>query len=147
MDIVLVRHGKAETISEDGSDFTRHLSDEGRNEVLKLSDSLKSLKVDFGIILSSPFLRAFETSQIISQTLGIKDISISEFLIGNADPKTAVDYILSFTDSIIVVSHMPLVSDITNLILNQRFHFQTASYIHITKVGEGFKISSKYAVD
>jgi isoleucyl-tRNA synthetase len=73
----VVRHGEANSNVEDIFDCkdaeTNHLTEKGKGQVLDLIKDLKGLNID--LIVSSPFLRTRETSQIISEMLGVKVIT------------------------------------------------------------------------
>ena len=72
MRIYLVRHGDA--VNRDtpgiGSDAERWLTDLGREEVGWTASILKQLNVQPDLILSSPYVRAYQTGEIIGAAVG-----------------------------------------------------------------------------
>lgn len=85
----VMRHGQAETqllYIHDSGQGKYHLTQTGREEVIKTADKLKKEKINF--IVSSDLLRTKETARIVAKTLGIKkiifdrrlrDINLGEF--------------------------------------------------------------------
>lgn len=72
MRIYLVRHGDAidRGASEVTSDAERWLTDLGREEVGWTAGILKKLGVQPDLILSSPYVRAYQTAEIIGEIAG-----------------------------------------------------------------------------
>lgn len=73
MDLYLLRHGIAEERSLRGSDSRRALTNEGKTRTLRLARLLKSMGVSFDLILSSSYVRAWETAAIVADTLKAGD--------------------------------------------------------------------------
>ncbi len=67
MRIIFIRHGQTTGDIEDryGGDYDDHLSPEGRKQSEGLSEELKGKGME--LLMSSPLIRARETSEIISQ--------------------------------------------------------------------------------
>lgn len=72
MRIYLVRHGDAIDRNTPGisSDSERWLTDLGREEVGWSANILKQLGVKPDLILSSPYVRAYQTGEIIGEAVG-----------------------------------------------------------------------------
>ena len=70
----IMRHGIATQRGSDGSadDSKRKLTPEGREKMLEIAKGLKRLGVEVDWVLTSPLVRAVETAQIVSGTLGSK---------------------------------------------------------------------------
>ena len=70
IDIYIIRHGDAvnldREISEEGF---RYLSDKGRIKTEEVAARLKNIHVHFDLILSSPLVRAVQTSEIFASVL------------------------------------------------------------------------------
>ncbi len=82
------RHGEAENNTQDVlsavADFPHHLTEKGRKQVEIAAKSIKNKKID--LIISSPFVRAKETAEIMSKILGLnKDKIIIENRIHELD--------------------------------------------------------------
>ncbi len=88
---LLMRHGQAHSNIKNVWDFkgdpNNHLTDEGKEQVIKSAEQLKSTKVD--IIIASPILRTQETAKIVAETIGynpeniITDSRIIEWQVGD----------------------------------------------------------------
>ena len=72
MDLLVLRHGEAGRRSPLPSDSKRSLTAEGQQEIVDLSNGLKSLDVKFNHILTSPLLRAKNTAEIVAKSLKFK---------------------------------------------------------------------------
>ena len=72
MRIYLVRHGDAIDRETPGlnSDAERWLTDIGREEVGWTANILRQLNVKPDLILSSPYVRAYQTGEIIGEVIG-----------------------------------------------------------------------------
>ncbi len=96
----MMRHGEAghnltETISNDPLELN-HLTEKGREQVKATAETLKGEKID--IIISSPYVRTRETSEIMREALGLSseqvlfDEKIGELLVGDLGSNKWVDY-------------------------------------------------------
>ena len=72
MDLLILRHGEAGRSSNLASDFKRSLTVEGKQEIIEISNGLKSLDVKLDHILTSPLLRAKQTAEIVTKSLKLK---------------------------------------------------------------------------
>jgi len=72
MDLFVLRHGEAGRHSPLPRDSKRALTAEGQQEIVDLSNGLKSLDVKFNHILTSPLLRAKNTAEIVAKSLKFK---------------------------------------------------------------------------
>ena len=100
----IIRHGQAENNTEHivsgKEDSPHHLTDEGKEQVLKATTGLKDKKID--IIISSPFIRTRETTGIITKALGFKDevvydARIGEINLGVLEGRPNEEYLGSYT--------------------------------------------------
>jgi len=72
MDLLVLRHGDAGKRSPLPGDSKRTLTTEGRQEIVDLSNGLKSLEVKLDYVLTSPLLRAKNTAEIVAKSLKYK---------------------------------------------------------------------------
>jgi len=72
MDLLVLRHGEAGKRSPQPGDSKRTLTAEGRQEIIDLSNGLKSLEVKLDYILTSPLLRAKNTAEIVAKSFKYK---------------------------------------------------------------------------
>lgn len=120
-DVVIVRHGIAVDIGENGvtTDGQRMLSDEGRTRTAESARGLKAIGCRPGIIFSSPLRRAVETAETIRDALGKHvEIEISDGLLPTAGPEQAVGTIAAAEcATVMVVGHMPQLSILASFLL------------------------------
>ena len=72
MDLLVMRHGEAGRSSPSPGDSKRSLTTEGKQEIMDLSNGLKSLEIKLDCIFSSPLLRAKQTAEIVAKSLKFK---------------------------------------------------------------------------
>ncbi len=65
MELYLIRHGIAEERREDIQEEERKLTKEGRHKTEKVAQRLVELSLKFDLILTSPYLRAKQTAEIL----------------------------------------------------------------------------------
>ena len=80
--VILLRHGIAEDVSEDRTDFGRRLTKEGIRKLRKRLPNLKPLITypEETMIWTSPLVRAKETAEILSEAIGEERIIAYEFI-------------------------------------------------------------------
>jgi len=112
--LILIRHGIAEHIAEDGTDFNRKLTSEGIEKLTKRLPNLKS-KVQYpeqAEIWTSPLLRAKETAEILSESLSIEEIRYYDFVAeGSYDEFLTMVNLAEENRTIFVVGHQPYLGD------------------------------------
>lgn len=115
MNIYLIRHAIAveEGTPEYEQDSERPLTDKGRKKMRQIARGLRILGVELDLILSSPYLRARETAEILAEVFKMKKkIAFSENLIPTADPELLIPEIGDkySVESIALVGHEPHLS-------------------------------------
>ena len=130
--VILFRHGPAqdtvEWIQKGKDDRQRPITEEGSQVTQKASEGLKKvlsqhnpdLATD-GRIVSSPYVRAMQTADILKNTLQIpKDIDILDDLMPHSHPKVFASDIFSYTEAILIaVGHQPHLSLLSSYLLTQ----------------------------
>lgn len=109
-EIYILRHGHAEKVSNVLSDFDRALTVEGIEKINRLGSFLNTLEVGPDIVLSSPFLRAKQTAEVLVSNLNHKpEIKIVDFLSCGASSKDISKGLLDYSvnKSILIVGHSP----------------------------------------
>jgi len=113
MKIYLVRHGIAYEPGEAGyeDDTQRPLTDKGRERMGKVAHVLKRLGPKPDVILSSPYLRARQTAEILAKELKYKKdrIEFSERLLPAGQPELLIGEIIEKynVEELVVVGHEP----------------------------------------
>ena len=100
------------------SDAERALTQQGRDDVKQVVQSLQAELEGLDLIVTSPYLRARETTEIVQQNLvAKKQISISRKLEPSGGPKDLLEFIDTLNvDTILLVTHQPLVGNILSLL-------------------------------
>jgi phosphohistidine phosphatase len=73
MIIIFLRHGIAEEYAPDKSDRDRKLTAEGIEKMTRIARVIGKLGWKMDCIITSPYLRALKTAEIVADTLGMKD--------------------------------------------------------------------------
>lgn len=120
MDLILVRHGMAEDLGGDvRRDADRRLTDEGRQRTRQAAAGLLTAACSPDVILSSPYVRARETADLLDQVLrssgGVENM---DKLAAGADSTAVIDAVARRTEgAVMLVGHMPDLSDIASVLL------------------------------
>ncbi len=133
-----MRHGQAANFAV--SDAERSLTEQGIQEVNLMAKWLKKLPFEFDQILVSPYRRAQQTANTVSLALNSKPkLVVLDFITPSGDARELHDYIdgiciSSKINSVLVVSHMPLVSYVVAELTNEHTApiFQTAAIAEIS---------------
>jgi len=122
MDLLVLRHGEAGRRSTSPGDSKRSLTAEGRQEIVDLSNGLKSLEVKLDCILTSPLLRAKQTAEIVAKSLKYKG-KIEELDSlkpeGNRLEFYSVLSRLKQDSMVLVVGHEPYLSEMISEAISQ----------------------------
>lgn len=74
MELVLLRHGKAEDPALRASDFERELTQEGRETVKEMAKGLRLLLPGKPVIWTSPLPRALQTAELVAKAVKAKEL-------------------------------------------------------------------------
>jgi phosphohistidine phosphatase len=114
--VFLLRHGDAEF--EADSDALRNLSSRGKADVWNVARELASRQDELQTMLVSPYLRARQTAEQVANVVSINSIKESDKLTPEADSSQALALLeQASSDSLLVVSHNPLVSRLLSLLV------------------------------
>lgn len=133
MKVIVMRHGKANAFAK--HDSARSLTDEGILQAKNQGLYLKQHQITPQRILVSPYIRTQETLEYLLQTANFQltpQIEITEDLTPYGDPHILTNYLHALAtqgiDSILIISHLPLVEEITtSLGINKYIGFSTAT--------------------
>ena len=115
MHAYLVQHGKAKPAEEDPN---RGLSDEGRNEVTRIAEFLRELRITISLIQHSGKLRAEETAHILASSIRCTAGPChGEGLNPSDDPAETATFLNVYTDDVLIVGHLPHLERLTSLLL------------------------------
>ncbi len=124
MNLYIIRHAIAvdEATSDYASDSERPLTDKGRKKMRQIAKALRHLGVEFDLILSSPYVRACETAEILAEVFKMKDrIVFSDNLIPLGDPELLIGEINEkhVVESLAIVGHEPHLSSLVGLLTTE----------------------------
>ncbi|MDD7804742.1 MAG: phosphohistidine phosphatase SixA [Endozoicomonas sp. (ex Botrylloides leachii)] len=111
MKFVIMRHGQAEYYAP--SDAERPLTEQGKDEVLRTARMLHN-RYSVANVLTSPYLRAKQTADHLASELNCPIRTVNELAPGS--DAVALIHQFSGTETVVLVSHMPLVSKLTGLL-------------------------------
>ncbi len=122
MNLYIIRHAIAvdEAMSDYESDRERPLTDKGRRKMRQIAKALYNLGVDLDMILSSPYVRACETAEILADVFKMKkEIVLSDNLVPLGNPELLIGEINEkySVDSIALVGHEPYLSALISLLI------------------------------
>lgn len=117
MNLYIIRHAIAvdEVTSDHASDSERPLTDKGRKKMRQIAKALRHLGVELDLILSSPYVRACETAEILADVFKMKrEIVFSDHLIPDGNPELLIGEINEkhTVDSLAIVGHEPHLSSL-----------------------------------
>jgi phosphohistidine phosphatase len=120
----MIRHAIAvdEGAPEYEEDSQRPLTDKGKKKMRQIAKGLRALGADFDLILSSPYIRASETAEILADVFKIKaDIAFSDHLIPMGDPDLLIAEMNEKynANSIALVGHEPFLTSLISLLVSE----------------------------
>lgn len=122
MEIYILRHGLAETAPNppSGGDSRRRLTEEGAEKMRRAAKGMQALELSFDLVVSSPYLRARETAEIVVEALRPgKRIEFSKFLTPDGSARDLVEELkrkYAEKSQILLVGHEPYLSRLISLL-------------------------------
>jgi phosphohistidine phosphatase len=125
MNLYLLRHAIAADSSASGfADSKRRLTPEGRSKLRRAARGMKALELDFHLILSSPYLRAKQTAEVVADLFECRSrLKFTEHLKPAARPEALVQVLRRFEgppDEVLLVGHEPFLSQLVSLLCSGR---------------------------
>lgn len=123
MNLYLLRHAIAVPHGASGyeDDSMRPLTEEGRDRLRRVGSALAAMELGLDRILSSPYVRARETAEIVSEQLQIEEkLAFSEHLACGGNPEALIQDIRSLrpqAGNLMLVGHEPDLSELASLLL------------------------------
>jgi len=124
MNLYMIRHAISvdEGTPEYADDSQRPLTDKGKKKMRQIAKGLRALGVEFDLILSSPYVRATETAEVLADVFKMKkEIKFSDNLVPMGDPELLIaemneKYIAS---SVAFIGHEPFLSALIGLLVSE----------------------------
>lgn len=124
MNLYFLRHGIASNPGEDGlpknlPDSERPLSTKGKQRLGDVAWAMRKMELDFDAIISSPWLRARQSAEMVAEALEARrKIIHSEHLAGDGNPRALIEQIkgLHSPQNILLAGHEPYLSRLIALL-------------------------------
>jgi phosphohistidine phosphatase len=122
MNLYILRHGIAVEPGALGyeKDADRPLTDEGERKLGQIAEAMEALGLSFDLILSSPYLRARQTAELVAEALDLrKKLELSDTLMPGGSTKKLVEYIKHLQPvpgDVLLVGHEPYLSGLVSLL-------------------------------
>ena len=120
MQIYILRHGIAEDAGPGEPDAERALTPEGREKLRRVLKQARQAGAEPGVILASPYKRAWQTAEEAAEALGYKGkIVRTPALLPEASPADAWEEIRARQNeaAILLASHEPFTSSMAAFLL------------------------------
>lgn len=132
MKLWVLRHGEA--ASQARSDAERELTAAGVEQVLHSSEQLVQQSVE--LILASPYVRAQQTATLVHDALRLeRPIVTVPWLTPDSDPQKVLAHLDGLgLDSVLLVSHQPLVGNLIGLL--EHGHLQSPQAMQTASLAE-----------
>jgi phosphohistidine phosphatase len=123
MNLYFLRHGIAAErgTARFANDSDRPLTPKGKRKVRRIAKAMLALDLRFDLILSSPFVRARQTAQIVAQVLDArKRLDFSNTLTPEASARQLISLLAArrgHPDDVLLVGHEPYLSQLISLLL------------------------------
>ena len=121
MNLYLMRHAIAADADENTQDNQRALTEKGRKKLGKIARNLEKLELSFDLILTSPYLRARQTADMVADVLDIQPglVQESENLtpLGFGDKLVEEIKTREPVENLLIVGHEPFLSQLFGMLL------------------------------
>ncbi|QIW24423.1 phosphohistidine phosphatase SixA [Sulfolobus sp. S-194] len=120
LSLIIVRHGDAEPQIEGKDDKDRRLVKKGLKQMKRVASFLDEIGVKIDKVVSSPYLRAYQSAEAILDKIGVDSLKIETYddLIPDKDPSQFLEKIKEFPDNltVLIVGHEPYLSGLIKLL-------------------------------
>ena len=112
LDLILMRHAKAEASSASGADHDRPLTPEGVDDAIRMAQVIAPWIPPGTTIIASPFVRTMQTAGAVATRIG--STVIDDVRLGADRPvEDQLDVIRTFMQGpLIVIGHMPTIAEV-----------------------------------
>src|SRR5262249_43774691 len=118
MEIYILRHGIAVERGTGGykKDGDRPLTKEGKEKVTEIADGILKMGIQLDLILSSPYVRAKDTAQIVADRLR-KQVTFTDFLLPDGNGRHLIAEINDEKPQrVLLVGHEPDLSELISVL-------------------------------
>jgi len=122
MNLFILRHGIAEEcVLPDFDDANRKLTAKGRSRLKKITAAMRKMELSFDLILTSPYLRAAQTAQIVANELKLKkQLQTADELMPDGNVKKLIARVTKLKPAprnLLLVGHEPCLSQLIALLV------------------------------
>ena len=121
MNLYILRHAKAEVLDQGfPNDSKRPLTAGGEKEMFRVAKGMREMDLRFDLILSSPFVRAKRTAEIVAEVFKSNRMRLSKNLASGADARNLIDELndnYPSLENILLVGHEPCLSGLISLLI------------------------------
>jgi|SRR5579872_4863458 len=123
MELYVLRHAiaGAKSASIPGGDSQRALTPEGKKKMRRIARGMKAMRLSFDLILSSPYVRARQTADIVAETFRLeKRLELSPALTPDGAPGDLINELNKGhhgRKKILLVGHEPYLSNLISVLL------------------------------
>jgi phosphohistidine phosphatase len=123
MNLYILRHGIAAERGTPGfsKDSDRPLTPKGERKLWQAAEAMEALKLSFDVILTSPYLRARQTAEIVAEAFNARKwIETADSLTPGGNPKALIDRINRMKPppgNVLLVGHEPYLSELISLLV------------------------------
>jgi phosphohistidine phosphatase len=124
MNLYVLRHGIAVEPGTPGfeRDSDRPLTPEGKRRLRQIAAAMKKMDLRFDLILSSPFVRAKQTAEIVAEELKLKkQLKFSDELAPGGSSKALIQKLNGWEpapENVLLVGHEPCLSRLVSLLVS-----------------------------
>ena len=120
MNLFILRHGLAAEASG-GRDADRPLTEQGKSKMREIAKTMRELELSLDLILSSPYKRAWQTAELVAETLGLTNkLEPCNALapMGDAGKLLAeINHRRPSPEAVLLVGHEPFLSELISLLV------------------------------
>jgi phosphohistidine phosphatase len=122
MNLYILRHGIAIDRGTPGysSDSERPLTPKGERRLWQVAEAMEALELSFDLILSSPYVRARRTAEIVAEAFDArKKLEFSADLVPDGSTKKLIQFLNALQpvpNDILLVGHEPYLSGLISLL-------------------------------
>ena len=122
MKIHVLRHGIAVNRNDLDveNDSERRLAARGKRQLRQTAAAMKKMGLRFDLVLSSPYLRAKQTAEIVAESLKLKkQLKFSDALVPDGGPKNLIRELNESKpapENVLLVGHEPYLSRLISLL-------------------------------
>jgi phosphohistidine phosphatase len=124
MNLYVLRHGIAVDPGspEFPNDADRPLTPKGERKLQQIAEAMLALEISFDLILSSPYVRARQTAELVAEAFGARrKLEFSDTLTPAGSPKKLIELLNGLRpppENVLLSGHEPYLSGLISLLLS-----------------------------